>query len=136
MDRVAVTGTITSDFDKFSALPLSVLYADISSNAVRLFAVLMDYANKDNRAWPSRETLRQDLHLGSVDTVDRALAELKKLGAVQVVRQGGIKGQARRSNVYKLGRPSRTDAGRPSRTRAVRMRPTLNETETQRASES
>ena len=121
-----MTDEFRSEYDLFAQVPLAVLYAPVSDRAVRLFAVLLDYANAQHSAWPSRSTLGKDLGGVSLDSVDRAVRELRSLGVLEVVRRGGKPGDKWRSSVYVLKRPSRTLAARASRTRAARTIPTTN----------
>lgn len=66
----------------FSITPEWVLYADISSHAVRLYGVLQRYADKDSgECHPSRKTLADKCRL-SLSSLDRALIELVEIGAV------------------------------------------------------
>lgn len=67
----------------FAIIPEWVLHADISSNAVRLYAVLNRFANSRGHAWPSRKTIAEIMRV-SVATVDRAKEELVELGALSV----------------------------------------------------
>jgi hypothetical protein len=72
---------ITAD-NYFSITPEWVLYADITSNAVRLYGVLQRYADKDSgECHPSRKTLADKCRL-SLSSLDRALIELVDIGAV------------------------------------------------------
>jgi hypothetical protein len=72
---------ITAD-NYFSITPEWVLYADITSNAVRLYGVLQRYADKDSgECHPSRKTLAEKCRL-SLSSLDRALIELVDIGAV------------------------------------------------------
>lgn len=70
---------------RFATIPEWVLFhEDLSHGAIRLYAVLDRYADKDSRdAYPSRATLAGRLGV-SVKTIDRALAELVDAGAVTV----------------------------------------------------
>lgn len=67
----------------FAIIPEWVLHADISSNAVRLYAVLNRFANSRGHAWPSRKTIADQMRV-SVATVDRAKDELVDIGALTV----------------------------------------------------
>lgn len=108
-----------SDAGPFSIVPAWVLDSDLSDGAVRLYAVLLRYADGDDQAWPSRTTLAARLRC-SVDTIDRRIGELRTLGALTTeARYDGEGG--RRSNVHtvRLARPPlRTDAAPPPRTDA------------------
>jgi hypothetical protein len=67
----------------FAIVPEWVLHADISANAVRLYAVLNRFANSSGHAWPSRKTIADQMRV-SVATVDRAKDELVDIGALTV----------------------------------------------------
>ena len=93
--------------DRFSMVPEWVLDADIGDCALRLYAVLLRYGNTTGARMPARTTLAARLHKKSTDTVDRALAELVQLGAVQVEHRWF--GQQRLTNQYRIrtSRPHR-----------------------------
>jgi hypothetical protein len=77
-----MTHQINSD-NYFSIIPEWVLNLPISANAVRLYAILQRYADKDSgKCHPSRRTLA-DRCMVSVSSLDRALAELIEVGAVR-----------------------------------------------------
>lgn len=82
----------------FSMVPEWVLYADISANAVRLYAVLNRYAQGKGECFPSRRLLAEHLR-ASKDTVDRVLEELTRLGAVEVRKRKNSRGDWA-SNLY------------------------------------
>ena len=94
--------------DRFSIVSEWVLDADIGDCALRLYAVLLRYGNTTGARMPSRTTLAGLLHKKSTDTVDRALAELVDLGAVQV--QARWAGRQRLTNQYRIrtSRPHRS----------------------------
>lgn len=87
---------------RFAVIPEWVLFhEELSHGAVRLYAVLDRYADKDSRdAFPSRATLAKRLGV-SVKTVDRMLAELVAVGAVSVEHRVDAAGDAT-SNRYLL----------------------------------
>jgi hypothetical protein len=69
----------------YAVVPEWVLDADISAQAVRLYAVLRRYADHRSReAHPSRKTLAGRLHVVDLKVIDRALDDLKRIGAVEV----------------------------------------------------
>lgn len=70
----------------FAVIPETILFADISSNAVRCFAILQRYANADRQCWPGQGVIAQRMRC-SKDTVKRAIAELIAIGAVEVERR-------------------------------------------------
>lgn len=92
--------TVTADAT-FAVVPTWVLDAPISSNAVRLYAVLRRYADySEGLAFPSRSSLSKRMRC-SVDTVDRALRELEALPAIVTTRRYGADG-APTSSLYRL----------------------------------
>lgn len=70
-----------SDIGPFTIVPVWLLEADLSDRAVRLFAVLGKFANQDGQCFPARATLARALR-ASPASVDRAVAELRAVGAV------------------------------------------------------
>ncbi len=96
--------------DRFSMVPEWVLDADIGDCALRLYAVLLRYGNTTGARMPARTTLAARLHKKSTDTVDRALAELVALGAVQVEPRWA--GRQRLTNRYRIrtSRPCTPDS--------------------------
>lgn len=98
----------------FAIIPEWVLYADVSANAVRLYAALRRYADKAGKAHPSRSSLAKDIRVKSVRTVDAALDELEKLGAVRT--QQRTEGRLNLTSVYTVisAPPSAADCTTPS----------------------
>ena len=90
---------IRSD-DYFAIVQEWLLTADISSNAVRLYAILNRYANSRGHAWPSRKTLASSMKC-STATVDRARDELVGAGALTVIQRTSDAGDPT-SNLYIL----------------------------------
>ena len=78
-------GKIYSD-EYFAILPEWVLYAPVSSNAIRLYAVLRRFADKQNTCYPTRKTIAERCQF-SPASVDRAVEELKAVGALQVTQR-------------------------------------------------
>jgi hypothetical protein len=86
----------------YAVIPEWVLDADISAQAIRLYAVLRRYADHRSReAHPSRRTLATRMHLADVKAVDRALADLKRIGAVETFERFTEDGD-RASNGYRI----------------------------------
>lgn len=84
---------ITPDF-RFAMIPEWLLDSDVSAQAVRLFAVMARYADKDSdQACRSRATLAKRARC-SAATVDRALRELRSVGAVSWEQRQDERGQA------------------------------------------
>jgi len=73
---------ITTDL-RFSIIPESVLDADITDRAVRIYALLARYADNDTgKCFPSRETLAKRARC-HVRSVGRAIDELVGIGAIE-----------------------------------------------------
>jgi hypothetical protein len=86
----------------FAILPESVLFAAISSNAVRLYCILRRRADeKSNACYPSQKYLADSMYC-STRTVQRALEELIKIGAVTVEHRMIEGTDAYTSNMYYL----------------------------------
>lgn len=93
---------VTADL-YFAIVPEWLIDADISDRAFRLYATVARYANADGTgAFPSRRTLGKRLRC-SVNTVDRALAELIDAGALVKEHRYGDDGQ-QTSNGYQVRR--------------------------------
>lgn len=124
--------------DYFAIVPEWVLLADISANAVRLYAVLNRYANSRGKAWPSRRTLADNLRV-SPSTVDRAKDELVALGALTVETRTTPAGDYT-SNLYTLATSSpvvkgiSTRGDTPMVTRDELNRVIVNQNQTTRSS--
>lgn len=96
-------------------MPQWLVDSQVSDRAVRLFALLaVKYADKDNyaAASPTRRQLAEDLRTPTRDgrtspvsraSVDRAISELERVGAL-VVEQRGARGVAQVANMYRLQR--------------------------------
>jgi hypothetical protein len=97
--------------DYFAIVPEFVIYAPISSNAVRLYAILNRFANSQGRAWPSRKTLAEVM-LCSTDTIERAKYELVEIDALTVEHRTGPAGDPS-SNIYTLKTSSPVTKGTP-----------------------
>lgn len=86
----------------FAILPESVLFAAVSSNAVRLYCILRRRADeKTNACYPSQKYLADSMYC-STRTVQRALEELIKIGAVTVEHRMLEGTDAYTSNMYYL----------------------------------
>jgi hypothetical protein len=105
--------------DHFARVPESVLYADVSDRAVRLFAVIDRYAGDDGIAFPSRATLASRLRC-SRDAIDRAVKELERAGAIEKVARFDEAGDPT-TNLYRVAArvrlPSRGGAATPPQAR-------------------
>lgn len=72
---------LRSDTGPFAIVPEWLIYEAISDRAVRLYATLARYADAEGLCWPSRQTLAKRTRC-SVASIDRAAAELERLGAI------------------------------------------------------
>jgi hypothetical protein len=97
-----VDGPVTSEVYSdgyFAVVPEWILDADISAQAVRLYAVLRRYADQQSgQAFPSRRTLAARMRVASTRTVDAALDDLVRIGALDIsaqVREDGGNGTSR-----------------------------------------
>jgi hypothetical protein len=83
----------------FGIVPKWLIEADISAQAVRLYAHLAQRANNEtHRTWPSRKSMA-DACRCSVSTIDRTLDELVGLGALRVEPRRSDRGD-QTSNLY------------------------------------
>lgn len=108
----------------FAAIPTWLLDADVSDRAIRLFAKLNRYAGSDGCCNPGRKRLADEMHT-SMDSVDRAKAELIEAGALESRPVFGVDGD-RTTNDYvlhfdapvrlPLGNPAPTPLGKPAPT--------------------
>lgn len=77
---------VYSEDGYYAVIPEWVLDADISAQAVRLYAVLRRYADQRTmHANPSRKTLAGRIQVKDEKVVDRALADLQRIGAVSII---------------------------------------------------
>jgi hypothetical protein len=108
-------GRIVSDVGAFAIVPEWLIDSGVSDRALRTYVVLARYADADGVGFPSRTTLAKRVGK-SVDTVDRALAELVDVGAIVVDRRDEQGRQT--TNEYRLafvrprGRRNAADEGR------------------------
>lgn len=97
-----MTKTVSTDLT-FALVPEWLLDAAVSAQAIRLYAVLSRYADRDGQAYPSRKLLAERLQVKDKGTVDRALKELVDVRAVTVrARQDDAGDQT--SNAYTVHR--------------------------------
>ncbi|MEU1550275.1 hypothetical protein [Nocardia sp. NPDC005745] len=78
----AVRDGITREKRPFVQIPKWVLHADISANAYRVYSVLTDHADNVSRfGFPTKKEIAKVARM-SISALDRALVELKRIGAV------------------------------------------------------
>ena len=92
-------GTLVLE-QRFAIVPEWVIDAEISDCAFRLYAVLLRYGQTSGQRMPSRALLARRLQKNSKDTVDRALKDLVRVGAVCVERRRN--GRENLTNRYHL----------------------------------
>jgi hypothetical protein len=93
--------TIAVDHGKFEMLPHWLLFdTNVSSIALRLYAVLRKYGNADNKCFPSRQRLADDLGVSKI-TIDRTKKELIAVGALCETRRMG-EDKTYTSNLYHI----------------------------------
>jgi len=86
----------------FAILPESILFAPISSNAIRLYCILRRRADeKTNACYPSQNYLAKNMYC-SVRTIQRCLEELVEIGAITVEHRKLADTDAYTSNMYYL----------------------------------
>lgn len=99
--------------EPFALVPEWLLDGDVSDRAVRLFAVLHRYADKDGRAYPGRARLADRLRC-STASIDRAIGELEQVGAVLVERRPKDDKSWHTNNYYLWPKSSRVRGGWPT----------------------
>ena len=88
----------------FSIVPEWVIDAPISAQAVRVYAVLCRYADKDDgTCFPSIRTLAERIHV-SESTIKRAIKELKAIGAIKSQKRFDKATGEQTSNLYTVMR--------------------------------
>jgi hypothetical protein len=75
----------------------------VSDRAVRVYARLARYADKNGTAFPRRRTLADQCRC-SIDSIDRAVKELEAVGALTVTRRRRGPGSASDTNLYVVRR--------------------------------
>ena len=83
----------------YTVIPEWILYEKVGASAVRLFGVLGRYLGTNEFAWPSRKKLSAKMGC-SLSTVDRAIDELEKIGAIRVEYRYAEKGSQTSSLFY------------------------------------
>lgn len=128
-DVTADSPTLTLEgFTPFAQIPRWILRnPHLSHGAVRLYGVIMTYADNETKAaFPSRETLAADIG-ASVATVKRYIRELEDMGAMVVTRRRNRKTGNFYANHYVLrfAEPvaggGAVDSITPSRTHAATL---------------
>lgn len=92
---------------RFVQVPLSVVQANISPAAFRLWCVLAARANSNDECWPGKATLCAESKL-SITTIKRAVVELESAGLLKVVRRK-VSDKLNDTNIYKVGGRVKSD---------------------------
>jgi len=94
----------------FAIIPQNILYADISHSAVRVYGVLRRHADKnDGTCHPGRSRIAKLAHM-SPSSVDRAIAELVNIWAIEVIhRPNRDNPKQLLSNQYRILTPPASD---------------------------
>jgi helix-turn-helix protein len=105
---------VRSDTGPFTIVPEWLLDAEISDRALRLYAVLGRYADRNGRAHPTRRRLAERLRC-SLNSLDRARQELEQAGALEIDRRFSADGDPT-SSMYTLRRgiPTAGERGIPT----------------------
>lgn len=98
--------SITSDTGPFALVPEWVLDLEITDRALRLYGLLAIYADRNGNANPARRTLAARLRCSEA-SLDRARAELEKVGAITVERRRDAAGDWT-ANEYRICRVNPT----------------------------
>jgi hypothetical protein len=94
-------GAGTVQADVFGWVPEWVLDSGVSDRAIRVYAILTRYGNDTGRRMPGRKTLAKRCGGCSVDSIDRAVRELKVIRALKVEGWDDPEGD-RGTNLYIL----------------------------------
>lgn len=131
-------GEVRYSREPFTPVPVWLLEARVSDAGLRVYVALGKWAN-DGSCFPSRRTVAEFVGK-SVDTVDRAIKELAKLGALTVEARTDPATGERTSNRYILHdarpntapvrHPGRVDAATPGRVDAALTKTSPNQIET------
>lgn len=93
---------IRSEVGPFAVVPEALIFdVRLSAQAVRLWAALARYADREGRAWPSRRTLARGIDV-SPATVDRSARELEAAGWLRIERRKGEGETHYLSSIYTL----------------------------------
>lgn len=103
-----MTADVLTDTGYFAIVPEWLLDADVSGNAIKLYALLRRYADQDTKyAHPSRRTLAERMRFSRIQSVDPLLQQLVDAGAIEVFERRTDRGD-QDSNGYlvKTQRPA------------------------------
>lgn len=98
-----------SDTGPFALVPVWVLESEISAQAVRIYAIHSDFADRQGAHFHSRRKIAERARC-SVDAVDRAHGELVKIGALEIQARRDETSPRQTSNRYRIIRVIHTPA--------------------------
>lgn len=98
-----------SDTGPFALVPVWVLESEISAQAIRVYAIHSDYADRQGAHFHSRRSIAERARC-SVDAVDRAHGELVKIGALEIEARRDDTSPRQTSNRYRVVRVIHTPA--------------------------
>jgi Helix-turn-helix domain len=88
------------NYQRYSIVYEWILYSGITGEAVKLYAVLQRFSNKEGEAWPGLVTIAERFGMGE-RSVQRYMSELTKIDAVRVESRVRANGSSR-SSIYHL----------------------------------
>lgn len=94
----SISASVTVDRGPFEMLPHWLLDEDVSAQAIRLYLLMRRHGNRDGTAFPGRRRLAEQMG-ASASTVDRAKADLIRVGAICETRRLSAEGDWT-SNLY------------------------------------
>ncbi len=130
---------MVSDIGRFAIVPEWLIFAGVSPQAIRVFALLAcRYADRSGVAFPSRRRLAGDLGI-STDSIDRAIKELEAAGALSIEKRTAENGKPD-TNIYRLrfsmpdsridaAKDGRKSAAKDGRKSAAQTKPTSTQTQ-------
>lgn len=83
---MAPSKSLRAQMGPFVLIPVWVLERCQDPRALRLYGFLAKYANREGRAWPTRQQLAADMGI-SVPTVTRLLTVLREIGVLKTTRR-------------------------------------------------
>lgn len=98
-----------SDTGPFALVPVWVLESEISAQAVRVYAIHSDFADRQGAHFHSRRKIAERARC-SVDAVDRAHGELVRIGALEIQARRDETSPRQTSNRYRINRVIHTPA--------------------------
>ena len=88
----------------FFLLPNHIFDEDMDLKEFAVYAYLTKSKGKDNKCWPSRETIGRNCKIKSLTTVDRALKGLSDKGYIAITPRYDFDGKGRLSSIYTVNK--------------------------------